>query len=139
VVDRDKLGERIRSDGAALARLEAIIHPLVRRAEDDFRARMAAAGTRLVLLDIPLLLETGGEARVDAVVVVTAPEPVQKERLLSREGMTAERLAPLLARQMPDAEKRRRAHFVIDTSGDFPETRAAVAGVLRALGGMAGA
>jgi dephospho-CoA kinase len=136
-VDRAALGTLIAADKAALAKLEAIVHPLVREMEEALRAEAAAAGRRVVVLDIPLLLETGGEARVDAVVVVTAPEAVRKERALRRKGMTAERYATLAARQMPDEEKRRRAHFVIDSTGEYNATRNQVADVMRALAAKA--
>src|SRR5664279_4628704 len=102
-VDRRALGQRIVGDAAALAKLETIVHPLVHAAENAFRARAASEGRRIAVLDIPLLLETGGEGRVDAVVVVTTSAAIQRERLERREGMTAERAAALLARQMPDA------------------------------------
>jgi dephospho-CoA kinase len=121
-----------------MARLEAIVHPLVRAAEEKFRASAAASGRRIALLDTPLLFETGADARVDVVIVVTAPEAVQRERLLRRPGMDEARLAAMLARQMSDAEKRRRAHFIIDTRGSFDATRAEVADILRALAGLAG-
>jgi dephospho-CoA kinase len=122
-----------------LAKLEAIVHPMVREAEAAFRAGAAASGRRVIVLDIPLLLETGGETRVDAVVVVTAPAGVLKERALRREGMTEARYAALAERQMSDADKRALAHFVIDTSGPFEATRKQVADVMRAVAGMAGA
>jgi dephospho-CoA kinase len=117
--------------------VEGIVHPLVHEAENAFRARAAAGGRRILVLDIPLLLETGGEGRVDVVVVVTAPEEVRRARVLHREGMSEARFAALSARQLPDADKRRRAHFVIDTSGAFDATRKQVRDVLRALAGMA--
>ena len=137
-IDRERLAARVVGDPALLAQLEAIVHPLVRAAEGDFLARSAAAGARRVVLDVPLLLETGGEARVDAVVVVTAPAEVQRQRALSRPGMTEARLAAILARQMPDAEKRRRAHFLIDTSGGLDAARDAVTGILRAVAALPG-
>ena len=115
-VDRDRLAERLGRDETAFRRLEAIVHPLVVRGR---RAGLEAArerGVRLAVLDIPLLFETGREAEVDAVVVVTAPADVQAARVLARPGMTPERFEAILARQLPDAEKRRRADFVIDTS-----------------------
>jgi len=136
-VDRKRLAARVVGDKAALARLEAIVHPLVHAAENAFRARASAEGRRVAVLDIPLLLETGGEARVDAVVVVTTTAEIQRARILRREGMTAERFAALLARQMPDAEKRKRAHFIIDTSGEFDATRKQVVDVMRAVAGIA--
>lgn len=137
-IDRERLAARVVGDPAALTRLEAIVHPLVRAAEADFLARAAAAGARRVVLDVPLLLETGGAARVDAIVVVTAPAKVQRERALTRPGMTEARLAAILARQMPDAEKRRRAHFLIDTSLGLEAAREAVAEILRAVAAMPG-
>ena len=136
VVDRPRLAARVLGDKAALARLEAIVHPLVHEAENRFRAAAAAAGRRIILLDIPLLLETGGEGRVDAVVVVTTSPEIQRERVLKR-GVSEERYVALTARQMPDAEKRKRAHFIIDTSGEYDATRKQIADVVRAVGGMA--
>ncbi len=138
-VDRAALGAKVAADAAALARLEAIVHPLVRRMENDARARATAEGRRVIVLDIPLLLETGGENRVDAVVVVTAPEALLRERALRRPGATAARYEALIARQLPDAEKRRRAHFIVDTSGEIPATRKQVADVMRALAATAAA
>lgn len=137
-IDRERLAARVVGDPAALARLEVIVHPLVRAAERDFLARAASAGARRVVLDVPLLLETGGDARVDAVVVVTAPADVQRERALARPGMTEARLAAILARQMPDAEKRRRAHFLIDTSHGLAAAGQAVTAILRAVASMPG-
>ena len=116
-----------------------IVHPLVKREEERFLSEAQAAGRRIVLLDIPLLFETRAEGEVDAVVVVSAPAEVQRERMLKRPGMTPERLEAMLARQVPDAEKRRRAHFVIDTGGTLDATRAQVDEILRAVAGMASA
>lgn len=138
-VDRDRLRERVLHDRQAMERLETMIHPLVRRAEEKFQASALAAGRRIILLDIPLLFETGAETRVDMVIVVSAPEAIQRQRMLSRPGMTADRLEAMLARQIPDAEKRRRAHFIIDTSGDLVDTRRQALDVLRAVAGAAGA
>ncbi|HVY19132.1 MAG TPA: dephospho-CoA kinase [Bauldia sp.] len=135
-VDRAALGARVANDPAALARLEAIVHPLVRAGEDEFRAKMAAAGRRVLALDIPLLLETGGERRVDLVVVATTTPEIQRERIAKR-GMDQARAAALMARQMSDAEKRTRAHFIIDTSGEMSATRRQVGDVMRALAGRA--
>src|SRR5262249_9091480 len=115
-VDRARLAARVLADPAAIARLEAIVHPLVRASEVDFLRAAAARGARHVVLDIPLLFETGGDARVDAVVVVSAPPDIQRTRALARADMTPEKLDTILARQLPDAEKRRRAHFVVDSS-----------------------
>jgi dephospho-CoA kinase len=137
-VDREALARLVLTDATALADLQAIIHPLVRTDADAFLERHRAAGCRLAVLDIPLLFETGGESRVDAVVVVSAPESVQRARVLARPGMTEEKFAAILAKQMPDAEKRRRAHFVVDTGRGFEAARAAVHGILRAASQMAG-
>ena len=137
-VDRAQLGARVIGNAEAIARLESIVHPLVRAAERDFLARQAAAGARRVVLDVPLLFETGGERRVDAVVVVTAPAAVQRERVLRRPGMTEQRLDAILARQMPDAEKRRRAHFLVDTGGERAAAARAVAAIVRAVAAMPG-
>ena len=134
-VDRARLAQRVTGNPAALATLERIVHPLVRASEEQFRAKAAAEGRRIVVLDIPLLFETGGEARVDAVVVVSAPEKIQRERIMARAGMSVDKAAALLARQMPDADKRARAHFIVDTSGELDATRAQVRDVLRALSG----
>ena len=136
-IDRDLLGQRVVGDPAAIARLEQIVHPLVREAENAFRAQAAGEGRRVVLLDIPLLLETGGERRVDIVIVVSAPAEIQRERVLSRPGASIERFEALLARQMPDEEKRRLAHFIVETSGSFDMTRRQVGDVLRAVGSIA--
>ncbi|TIL80082.1 MAG: dephospho-CoA kinase, partial [Mesorhizobium sp.] len=112
---RIRLAERVLGDAAALKRLEAIIHPPVRADADAFLARHRAAGAPLVVLDIPLLFETGGRDRVDKVVVVTASPDIQRARVLARPGMSEEKLASILARQVPDAEKREAADFIIDT------------------------
>jgi dephospho-CoA kinase len=136
-IDRRKLTDKVIDNPSAIARLEAIVHPLVREAENSFRAHAAGEGRRIALLDIPLLLETGGESRVDAIVLVSAAPEIQEARVLARPGMTRDRLAAILKRQMPDDEKRRRAHFIVDTGGDFADTRRQVADVLRAVAGMA--
>jgi dephospho-CoA kinase len=134
-IDRGLLGARVLVDPAALARLEAIMHPLVATSRDAFLTEAENKGARLVVLDVPLLFETGGDRRVDAVILVTAPEAVQKERVSRRPGMTPERLAVILARQRPDAEKRARAHFIIDTGGELAATARQVRAILRALAG----
>jgi dephospho-CoA kinase len=134
-VDREKLGVAVVGKVEALKRLEAIVHPLVRTAEQKFLANAQASGAKVALLDIPLLYETGGEARCDAVVVVTAPAEVQRARVLAR-GTSEERLAGILARQMPDAEKRRRADFVVDTSVGFEGARAQVRDILARVANM---
>ena len=114
-VDRERLAVRVFEDPAALERLEEILHPAVRWTTRAFLGRHARAGRPLVVLDIPLLFETGGEALCDAVVVVTAPAFVQRARVMGRRGMTPVRFQAILAKQMPDSEKRRRADFVVKT------------------------
>jgi dephospho-CoA kinase len=135
-VDRNKLAARVLGDAAALKRLEAIVHPLVQAAERRLIAEAQARGEKIAVLDIPLLFETGGEERVDAVVVVSAPPEVQHARVLERPGMTTEKLEAILARQMPDAEKRRRADFVVDTSQGFEAARAQVRAILDTVATM---
>lgn len=115
VLDRAALGARVFGDRTALRRLEAILHPMVRRAEERFLAGCRRRGASFAVLDIPLLFETGAEARCDVVLVVSAPAAVQRARVLRRPGMTHARLAQILARQLPDREKRRRADAVIPT------------------------
>jgi dephospho-CoA kinase len=133
-VDRAALSARVVGDGEAIKRLESIVHPLVRQMQMSFLQSERDAGRAVVVLDIPLLFEGGGAGLVDKVVVVSAPAEVQRERVLARPGMTAEKFETLLARQVPDAEKRARADFVIDSSGDFDATRTQVRAVLDALG-----
>ncbi len=135
-VDRDKLAARVLGDSAALKRLEAIVHPLVQEAERRLLAEAEARGEKVAVLDIPLLFETGGEKRVDAVVVVSAPPDVQRSRVLERPGMTVDKLDAILAKQMPDDEKRRRADFVVDTSRGFEAARADVRAILDAVATM---
>jgi dephospho-CoA kinase len=135
-VDRNKLAARVLGDDAALKRLEAIIHPLVQEAEVRTLTDAQARGEKVVVLDIPLLFETGGDRRVDAVVVVSAPADVQRARVLGRPGMTEEKFAAILAKQMPDAEKRRRADFIVDTSGSLDDARAQVRAILDAVATM---
>jgi dephospho-CoA kinase len=125
-VDRARLAEALGRDGEAFKRLEAIVHPLVLKGRLENLAAAEARGVKLAVLDIPLLFETGGDAAVDAVVVVTAPAAVQAARVLARPGMTRERFEAVLARQLPDAEKRRRADFVIDTGEGLEAARARV-------------
>jgi dephospho-CoA kinase len=137
VIDRERLAKRVIGDPAAIAHLEKLVHPLVREVEAAFRAKAAHEGRRAILLDIPLLFETKGEHRVDVVIVVSAPAAIQRERVLSRPGASAERFEALLKRQLPDEEKRRRAHFIIDTSGPFEATRRQVADIIRAVGSIA--
>ncbi|WP_027054851.1 dephospho-CoA kinase [Mesorhizobium erdmanii] len=135
VVDRAKLGARVLGDAAALKALEVIVHPLVRADADAFLARHRTAGESIVVLDIPLLFETGGRGRVDKVVVVTAPAEVQRQRVLARPGMSEEKLAAILAKQVPDAEKRRLADFVIDTGQGLDAARAQVDAIIAELVG----
>jgi dephospho-CoA kinase len=135
-VDRAALGAKVAGNPAELAKLEAIVHPLVRAGEDTFRSRAAAAGRRVVVLDVPLLFETGAERRTDMVIVVSARSEIQAKRIADR-GMDAARAAALMARQMSDAEKRLRAHFIIDTSGNLETSLRQVRDVMRALAGRA--
>lgn len=135
-VDREALGQRVLNDPGALKKLEAIVHPLVRGAESKFLSEAEAAGAKVAVLDIPLLFETRGDARVDAVVVVSAPAEIQRSRALERPGMTEEKLAAILAKQMPDSEKRARADFVLDTSKGFDFARNQVHAILRAVADM---
>jgi dephospho-CoA kinase len=137
-IDRRKLGRLAFGDAAALARLEGILHPLVQDAERRFLTQAAAARRPLVVLDIPLLFETGAERRVDAVAVVSAPAYLQRQRALRRAGMTGARLAAIRARQLPDADKRRRADFVIATGLERRRALAAIAAVVDALRGRPG-
>jgi dephospho-CoA kinase len=134
-VDRAQLAAQVLGRPEEMKKLEAIIHPLVRADADAFVARHRKAKTPLVVLDVPLLFETGGRGRVDKVVVVTAPAEVQRERVLARPGMTEDKLAAILASQVPDAEKRRQADFVIDTGQGMDAARAAVARIVADLTG----
>lgn len=135
VVDRVKLAGKVLADPAALKKLEAIIHPLVRADADAFLEKHRAAGAPLAVLDIPLLFETGGRNRVDKVVVVTASPEIQRERVLARPGMSEEKFLSILAKQVPDAEKRRQADFIIDTGNGFDAARKAVETVIGELMG----
>src|ERR1051325_1517499 len=134
-VDRAALGQRVAGDPQALRRLEQIVHPLVRSTETGFLKKAAAAGAKIAVLDIPLLFETGGETRVDAVVVASAPAEMKRAGLIER-GFEMERLEALLARQMPDAEKRRRADFVVDSSQGIEHARSQVRQILAAVAKM---
>jgi dephospho-CoA kinase len=129
-VDRAKLAAALRADPDGYARLEAIVHPLVREHRADLMAEARGAGARLLVLDIPLLMETGGDAEVDAVVVATAPAEVQRQRVLSRPGMTRERFEEILARQTPDVVKRAQADFVIETHKGLDHARDQVRAVV---------
>ena len=138
VVDRERLGQKVLGDPEALKQLEAIVHPLVREAEAAFLETARNNGAPAAILDIPLLFETGGERRCDRVVVVSAPFEVQRERVLARPGMSEAKFHAILQKQVPDAEKRARADFVVDTSRGIAAARAEVAAILRALGVASG-
>jgi dephospho-CoA kinase len=135
-VDRDKLTAMVLHDDAALARLEAIIHPLVTASRERFLAEAQARGAPVAVVDVPLLFETAAQSRCDAVVVVSAPAEIQRRRALDRPGMTEEKLAALLAKQMPDEEKRRRADFVVDSSQEYDHTRAQIRDILQRVAKM---
>ncbi|UES42341.1 dephospho-CoA kinase [Roseibium aggregatum] len=132
-VDRTLLSPHVLGKPEAMKKLEAIVHPLVREEEQLFLKRARADHRRIVMLDIPLLFETGGEARVDVVVVVTADADVQRDRVLARPGMSEVRFEAILAKQMPDAEKRRRAHFLVDTGRGMEAAERQVRAILKAL------
>ncbi|TGQ07800.1 MULTISPECIES: dephospho-CoA kinase [unclassified Mesorhizobium] len=134
-VDRVKLAGKVLGDPAALKKLESIIHPLVRADADAFLAKYRAADAPVAVLDIPLLFETGGRNRVDKVVVVTASPEIQRERVLARPGMSEEKFLSILAKQVPDAEKRRQADFIIDTGHGFEAARKAVDAIIAELSG----
>jgi len=134
-VDREKLSATVIGKPDALKKLEAIVHPLVREEEEAFLRKAEAQGSAIALVDIPLLFETGGEKRVDRIVVVSAPADIQRVRVLARPGMTEEKLDAILARQIPDAEKRARADFVLDTSGSFDNLRQQITAVIEKLSG----
>ncbi|KFB08509.1 dephospho-CoA kinase [Nitratireductor basaltis] len=133
VVDRTKLGARVIGNAEALKKLEEYIHPRVRADADAFVKRHEEAGTALVVLDIPLLFETGGTDRVDRIAVVSAPAEVQRQRVLSRDGMTEEKFAAILSKQVPDEEKRRRADYVIDSSRGLDHARKQVREIVQEL------
>ena len=136
IVDRAKLAATVVGDAAAMAKLEAIVHPLVAEARDAFIAEAQARGAPAVVLDVPLLFETGGERYCDAVVVVSAPLDLQRRRAFERPGMTEEKFTALVGKQMPDAEKRRRADFIVDSSQSFDHARAQVRDILQAIAKM---
>jgi len=135
-VDRNRLAAMVLGDSAALARLEAIVHPLVFAAREKFLADAQARGAAVVVLDVPLLFETGAQDRCDAVAVVSAPSAMQRQRAFERPGMTEDKFAALLAKQMPDAEKRARADFVIDSSQSFDHARTQIRDILRSIAKM---
>ena len=138
VVDRAALSKRVIGSLEQMAALEAIVHPLVRGAKEQFLAKAIAERAPAAILDIPLLFETGGDTRCDAVLVVTAAPEVQRARVLARPGMNEDKFAVILAKQMPDAEKRRRAHFVVDTSHGHASAERQVGDILRALASRPG-
>ncbi|HEU4380803.1 MAG TPA: dephospho-CoA kinase [Hyphomicrobiaceae bacterium] len=137
-VDRHKLAQQLIADASLFARLEAIVHPLVQEAERQFLRAEAARGAQMAVLEIPLLLEGGGHGRVDAVVVVSAPAHMQRERVLARPGMSLEKLEQILARQLHDTEKRARADFIVDTGGTIAESAAQVDKIVESLQGRRG-
>ena len=129
-VDRNKLSARVVQDPAAIKRLEEIVHPMLGASRQKFLHDAEQSGAPVVVVDVPLLFETGGEQRVDAVVVVTTTPEIQRQRILARPNMTDQKLDAILARQMPDAEKRKRAHFVVDTSHGLDPVRARIRDIL---------
>jgi len=135
-VDREKLAARVLDDPAALARLEAIVHPLVFAAREKFLAEAQARDAAVVLLDVPLLFETGNDRLCDAVVVVTAPHEIQRQRTFERSGMTEDKFAAILKKQTPDGEKRRRADYIIDNSQDFGHVRRQIRDILQSVAKM---
>ena len=135
-VDRQKLTAMVINDKTALKRLEGIVHPLVGAARSRFLSDAGISDTPIVLIDIPLLFEIGGESRCDAIVVVSAPAEMQQARAMQRPGMTEEKFTALVAKQVPDAEKRRRADFIVDTSQGFDHARAQVRDILDAVAKM---
>lgn len=137
-VDRALLGARLAKNAGALARLEAIVHPLVRTRRQAFLRDHARRKAEMAVLEIPLLFETGGEKHADVTIVVTAPAKVQRARLLAREGMNEAKLELLLANQMPDAEKRKRADYVVDTNRPREETAAEIDKLIESLRGREG-
>jgi dephospho-CoA kinase len=135
-IDRNKLAANVINDKAALARLEAIVHPLVAKAREKFLADAQTSDVPVVVLDIPLLFEIGGSSSCDAVVVVSAPAEIQRGRAFARLGMTEDKFAALLAKQVPDAEKRARADFIVDSSQGLDHARAQVHDILKAIAKM---
>lgn len=137
-VDRNILGQHVLQDGDKLKQLEAIVHPLAGQSQFDFLAAAMADKAQIVVLDIPLLFETGGDGFVDCVVVVSAPFDVQRQRVLARHGMDEARFNDILAKQTPDAEKRQRADFIVDSSISIEDARTQVHAILTALKGREG-
>jgi dephospho-CoA kinase len=135
-VDRNKLSARVVHDPAAMKQLEQIVHPMLGASRQKFLDDAERSGAPVAVVDVPLLFETGGEKRVDAVVVVTTSLELQRERILTRDNMTGEKLDAILARQLPDAEKRKRADFVVDTSHGLEPVRAQIRDILREVAKM---
>jgi len=129
-VDRNKLSVRVVHDSAAIKQLEQIVHPMLGASRQKFLDDAERSGAPVAVVDVPLLFETGGEKRVDAVVVVTTTPEIQRQRILARDNMTSEKLDAILARQLPDAEKRRRADFVVDTSHGLDPVRTRIRDIL---------
>lgn len=129
-VDRQKLSAMVVNNAEAMKRLEGVVHPMLRSHQQKFLTDAEEAGAPVAVLDVPLLFETGGEKRVDAVVVVTTAPEIQRERILARDNMTPEKLDAILARQLPDAEKRKRADFVVDTSNGLDPVRVRIREIL---------
>ncbi len=130
-VDRARLSERVVHDPASMKRLENIVHPMLRAHHQKFLDDAERSGAPVAVVDIPLLFETGGEKRVDAVVVVTTSPEIQRQRILARENMTPEKLDAILSRQMPDSDKRQRADFVVDTSHGLDPVRSHIKDILQ--------
>jgi dephospho-CoA kinase len=135
-VDRTKLSAQVVHDAAAMKRLEQIVHPMLRAYHQKFLDDAERSGAPVAVVDVPLLYETGGEKRVDAVVVVTTSPDIQRQRILARDNMTGEKLDAILARQLPDAEKRKRADFIVDTSHGLDPVRARIRDILDEAGKM---
>jgi dephospho-CoA kinase len=130
-VDRTRLSARVVHDPAAIKQLEQVVHPLLGASRQKFIEEAEQSGALVAVVDVPLLYETGGEKRVDAVVVVTTSPEIQRERILARDNMTREKLDAILTRQLPDAEKRKRADFVVDTSHGLDPVRAQIRDILK--------
>lgn len=137
-IDREELGKRVLGAPDELKRLEKIIHPLVGISQLEFLQNAEKSGVPMVVLDIPLLFETGGETRVDVSVVVSAPADMQRARVLARPGMTIEKFESIFAKQVPDAQKRQRADFIVDSSKGLERAREDVQGIITALEGRTG-
>ena len=135
-VDRNRLSAQVVHDSAAIKRLEQIVHPMLGASRQKFLDDAEQSGAPVAVVDVPLLFETGGEKRVDAVVVVTTTPEIQRQRILARDNMTPEKLDAILARQLPDAEKRKRADFVVDTSHGLDPVRARIRDILAQAGKM---